>query len=412
MNRGDLWQLGDDELLDTAREIQDDLNRRYGDQLAVLAEMLDRGLPRAKGYASAARLLRDLLRISPTEANRRLAHASMVTESASLTGVAVPPPLPATAAAVASGSIGAEHVEVIRSVIAALPAEVDPDERDLAERTLVEAAHTLDPVAIGRLGGAIRARLDQDGRPPTDAELRNPVNELRWRMQRNGDLEFRGRLAAEGAALLTAVLGPLAKPRPAVDGERDARSRAERHGDALVDAMRVAAASGQLPNEGGERPTLLVTVSLAALRQLRRPALLGESTLIDARIARRLACDSTVIPAVLGARSEPLDVGRRTRTVPAAMRRALVLRDRGCAFPGCPIPANWCDAHHRIHWADGGPTALSNLVLLCTTHHALIHHSEWELTMPDGVPEFIPPPYVDPKRQPRRNGLHPTSGYP
>ena len=121
-----------------------------------------------------------------------------------------------------------------------------------------------------------------------------------------------------------------------------------------------------------------------------------------------MACDATLIPAIMDANSEPLDIGRKTRIVPIAIRRALFLRDHGCAFPGCTISAVWCDAHHVAHWADGGPTALSNLVLLCGTHHALIHHSDWEVIIPDGIPEFIPPPYIDPLQRPRRNTVHQT----
>jgi hypothetical protein len=109
---------------------------------------------------------------------------------------------------------------------------------------------------------------------------------------------------------------------------------------------------------------------------------------------------------VLGGNGEPLDIGRKTRTVPAPMRRALVLRDGGCAFPGCTIPASWCDAHHRDHWADGGVTALPNLVLLCGVHHELIHRSDWQITMRQGRPEFIPPSFIDPDRAPRRNPVH------
>jgi hypothetical protein len=170
--------------------------------------------------------------------------------------------------------------------------------------------------------------------------------------------------------------------------------------------MRMVASSGDLPADGGERPTL-VTIPLASLRAGRRPALLDGAGPIDVRLARRLACDSGIVPAVLGSASEPLDIGRRTRAVPAGMRRALVLRDHGCAFPGCGAPHRWCDAHHLIAWAEGGPTALHNLVLLCGQHHRLVHHTEWEARIrPDGRPEFIPPAYVDHQRRPRTNPLH------
>lgn len=71
--------------------------------------------------------------------------------------------------------------------------------------------------------------------------------------------------------------------------------------------------------------------------------------------------------------SEPLDVGRKTPVISAALRRALAVRDRGCRFPGCDRPRSWCDAHHVVHWADGGATELANLVLLCRRHHTLTH---------------------------------------
>jgi hypothetical protein len=295
---------------------------------------------------------------------------------------------------------------VIRRSMVALPPETDLQVRELVEKTLVDAAHTAGPAAIGALGRALVARLDQDGHPPTDTELRHPVNELRWVTRRGGDIEFNGRLCAEGGALLTTVLSPLAQPRPAVDGALDLRSPGERNGDALMEALRTVVRCGQLPSEAGEPPNLLITITLDTLRTGTGAAILGDSTLIDARHARRIACDSAVIPAVLGSASEPLDIGRKTRTVPTAMRRALTLRDHGCAFPGCTIPAGWTDAHHLHHWANDGPTALHNLVLLCGPHHRLLHHSNWTVTIHHGQPEFTPPAFIDPTRQPRHNPVH------
>ena len=101
---------------------------------------------------------------------------------------------------------------------------------------------------------------------------------------------------------------------------------------------------------------------------------------INAEIARRIACDAELIPVVLGARGEPL-VGRASRTVPSAIRRAVLLRDGGCAFPGCAVPARWCDIHHCVHWVDHGPTSLANCVALCGRHHRLLHHSDWRIDM-------------------------------
>jgi hypothetical protein len=85
--------------------------------------------------------------------------------------------------------------------------------------------------------------------------------------------------------------------------------------------------------------------------------------------------------------SESLDVGRKTRVVPAGMRRALVVRDGGCLLPGCGRPQAWCDAHHIEHWADGGARALENLVLLCRPHHRAVHE-DFRAEMTDGRPAF------------------------
>jgi 5-methylcytosine-specific restriction endonuclease McrA len=98
-----------------------------------------------------------------------------------------------------------------------------------------------------------------------------------------------------------------------------------------------------------------------------RGAILGPET------ARRLACDASVTRVVLSPESQPLDVGRRTRLIPPAIRTALVVRDRGCTYPGCDRGPQWTDAHHVRHWADGGSTSLDNLVLLCRQHHRAVH---------------------------------------
>ena len=96
---------------------------------------------------------------------------------------------------------------------------------------------------------------------------------------------------------------------------------------------------------------------------------------------RRLACDASLIAAVLGGHGEPLDVGRRHRLVTPAIRTALILRDRGCSFPGCTVPAAWTDAHHLTHWIDGGRTSLDNLALLCRRHHTYVHRHHLTATI-------------------------------
>lgn len=113
---------------------------------------------------------------------------------------------------------------------------------------------------------------------------------------------------------------------------------------------------------------------------------------VSPETARRLACDASVMRVVMAGRSEPLDVGRRTAVVPPTMRRAVIVRDRHCRFPGCDRPHTWCDAHHVVHWADGGSTAVGNVVLLCRRHHRKVHEpGGFHLEIQDGRAVFRRP---------------------
>jgi hypothetical protein len=171
----------------------------------------------------------------------------------------------------------------------------------------------------------------------------------------------------------------------------DLRTYAQRRADALGEICRRYLDSVDRPMVGGERPHLTVTVDLETLEgRTGRRCELDEAGVITPEAARRLACDASVARIVTAGRSEPLDAGRRTPVVSPALRRALVIRDGGCRFPGCGRPQGWCDAHHVVHWADGGTTALSNLVLLCRAHHRAVHRV-FGVRMVRGRPVFLRP---------------------
>ncbi len=104
---------------------------------------------------------------------------------------------------------------------------------------------------------------------------------------------------------------------------------------------------------------------------------LDDGTRVSAETSRRLSCDAALVRVTRGPRGSVLNVGRRTRTIPPALRRALEVRDRGCRFPGCGL--RFADAHHVVHWADGGETSLDNSMLLCRYHHRLVHEGGWEV---------------------------------
>ncbi|HSH60122.1 MAG TPA: DUF222 domain-containing protein [Acidimicrobiales bacterium] len=141
-----------------------------------------------------------------------------------------------------------------------------------------------------------------------------------------------------------------------------------------------------------------------------------------AETARRLGCDASVVAIVEDEHGSPLDVGRKRRSIPPALRRALQSRDRTCRFPGCTSTA-FLDAHHVLHWAKGGGTSLANCCLLCTRHHRAVHEGgyrieatgdpvePWAFLRPDGSqlsPRPALPPATDYRaiaRQHRRQGL-------
>ncbi|HXT45539.1 MAG TPA: DUF222 domain-containing protein, partial [Pseudonocardiaceae bacterium] len=326
-----------------------------------------------------------------------------VLPSRGLGGAPVQPRLPETAAAVAEHAIGAADVAVIRSVLARIPTRIGTQQRVQVEAELARQARILDAGQLAVLGKRMLAYLDQDGRPPNDTPQTRRWMRLR---DRDGGCELTGWLDWEAAEIVRSALSPLAAPRPATDVEIDLRTTVQRDADALVELAQRALTDGQLPTEGGERPQVVVTVSLPVLQGRLGSASLALGGPITADLARRIACDAEIIPVVLGSRGEPLDVGRASRTVPTAIRRAVVLRDGGCAYPGCAVPARWCDIHHVIGWADGGPTSVGNCVTLCGRHHRLIHHTDWHIDMTDGIPRFHPPPWLGGPA--RRNPLHTT----
>ena len=169
----------------------------------------------------------------------------------------------------------------------------------------------------------------------------------------------------------------------------------------------LATRTERLPDNGGQRPHVVVTVPFDVLHQKLGVGMLDTGGRLSATLVRQLACDAQLVPAVLGSDGQVLDVGRRRRLVSGALRLALELRDRGCAFPGCDRPPRWCDGHHVRSWVDGGATSLDNAVLLCGFHHRVIHRGQWRVRLGhDGLPEFVPPAYVDPWRRARRNLYH------
>jgi hypothetical protein len=202
----------------------------------------------------------------------------------------------------------------------------------------------------------------------------------------DGMVYVNGMLDKVGGAAVQAALEPLAQRT----GKDDDRCRERRVADALVDVCTHALDNG-VPNR---RAHLQVTTSLETLLGLAgAPAAEMEFSLpISSKAVERLACDCTVTRVLLGSDSTVIDVGRARRVISGSQGKALRVRDHGCVWPRCDRPATWTSAHHVVHWIHGGPTDLSNLVLLCYRHHWMVHEGEWQIVRADdGRMLTIPP---------------------
>ena len=190
-----------------------------------------------------------------------------------------------------------------------------------------------------------------------------------------------------GAAFRTA-LDALALWR----GPEDTRNHGQRMADALAELLDHHMNEGKLPRRKGVRPHVTLTTTLEGLKgELGAPAAELELGLpISGKTVERLACDCTM-SRVLMADSVVVDVGRATRSISPATRRALQVRDRGCRWPGCDRPVGWSTPHHIEFWSRGGATDLGNLVLLCHFHHRMVHEGEWQVLRVGDEVHVIPP---------------------
>jgi Domain of unknown function (DUF222)/HNH endonuclease len=390
--------LSTDELLRSVVDREARMRAEQYEMMRDIAELDRRGAAAELGYKNLQHVLRHAVRWDLHTAKQWIANAALLSTSITPTGSELAPELPVTAQAVAEGALSLEHVAVVAEVMKSLPAE--------HEATVVGYAREFEPRTVRELGKKLAYALYQDDPEPRDPDPVPLVNQHVKRWRKDGMLEIWALLDTVTGAKYEAMLDVLAKPRPenAQEGP-DLRPRVEREGDAFAELVDLMARADQLPEHGGEPVTLTLTMSYDDLAGQVGQALLDNGEDVPAEQVRRLACNAGVIPLVLGGQSQPMNIGRKTRTSPVGIRRILVARDRGCAFPGCIRPPRHCDAHHIEHWADGGETSVKNAVLLCRHHHTLVHQSEWEVKMVHGTPTFYAPPWLDSQREPRCNPI-------
>lgn len=361
------------------------------------------------------------LRISGGEARRRIRTGRAVLAGRLPTGEPGTVALPVLGQAMAAGTVSGRAAGLIADAVARVRPSAGMAAAGQMEDALVAQAVEADQDLLAKVAAVWEAAADQDGAAPSHAALQ--AKQGVFYRGRRGGLHYFSVAADEAQyqkllTVMNAATNPRLSPGNPTDGNGtaastdnaadepglDTRSFAQKQLAGLVAGCTIALAAQKLPATGGHKAQVMVTIGY---RELAGEVAGAGHPVFGAPVSpgtvRKLACDADIIPVVLGSSGEILDVGRANRFFPPAIRRALVARDRGCAFPGCTMPAVWTEAHHIVPWWRGGPTRTSNGCLLCIFHHDLIDEGDWEIVVEDGMPWFVPPAYIDPRRRRRRN---------
>jgi hypothetical protein len=344
----------------------DRLERRIAEMAGEIAALTCRWLlhvaefDRRRGYEqwghwSCSRWLSWRCSVSPRAAREHVRVARRLTE------------LPLVRKAFAAGELSYSKVRAVTRV-------EDPE----LEQHLFYLARHATAAQLERLVRAYRGVMSvEDAR---DAHARRYFDHV-W--EDDGTLSFRGRLAAEEGALL---LRSIAAGRDALNesafraaqggsAEPPRPAARPRNVDAHVAVAESMLANGAAPSPGAERHQVVVHVDADVLAAdaggAGKRCETADGAALSAETARRLSCDASIV-AMLDGADGAVNVGRKTRAIPPATRRALADRDRGCRFPGC-TNHRFVDGHHIRHWSAGGRTDLDNLVQLCRRHHRLVH---------------------------------------
>jgi hypothetical protein len=295
--------------------------------------------------------------------------------------------LPHIGAAMARGELSYSKVRAVSRVACAAT------EENLLMIALHGTAHHVETIVRHYRRAQQAEQLSREARQQANRSLHYWYDE-------DGSLVIKARLPALGGAMVVKALEAAMQEVPSTElcvafDEEEPLSFQERRADALAMLgesylQRRAAAS----SSSADRHQIVVHIDAETLKdQTAGRCHIDQGPSIPAETVRRIACDSTLVQILETEQGMPRDVGRKTRSIPPAIRRALNARDPGCCFPGCTYQ-RYLDAHHIEHWADGGETKLSNLVTLCRRHHRLVHEGGiavaprasggWRFLKPDG----------------------------
>ena len=420
--------LADEDLLAATGAIEA-LGRRV-DALRVTAagEIADRsrketgkgGLAVRKACRTPEELLQRITLVSGATAHRRVSLAAEVRRNPTLVGFTQRARFDRVTTALHAGTIGIDAATAITRGLSPLLAHSALDDLAAAERELVAAAtgtgpdtalpDTALPVSADevRIQASVwRAALDPDGLEPSEEQA---MTGRRFHIGRlKGGLvpmylsvlpEAAGRVAKVFDPYLTPTTAPAMlteEENTARTLEKDPRSRDQQRHDVFIAMIDTLARSGDTPTVGGAAPTVLVSVRAEELDRGRGAGFSdGVDIPLSMTTVKQMICTGGTQTVVLTGEGRILALGSPQRCFTPQQRRAITLRDGGCLIPGCTIPAGWCEIHHVIPDAAGGPTHTDNGVLLCWFHHRTIPTSGWTIRMKHGTPQIKAPPWLEP----------------
>jgi hypothetical protein len=386
-------------------DLEAELSRVQFRQLAVLAELNSRNVASTLGYRGLSQLIATQVRCTPREAHKRYLAVERFGARRSLIGEALQPVYPATADALASGEIGAEHAAAIADTVEAIPTAERAEHAESVETTLLEHARTSNPHTVRQLGHRILAHLDPDGPSPEEQRQQQTHRRLDLTQLPDGTGLLSGRLSPSCLAIWSTILTPLAARRPDDAMGPDDRTPGQLLHDALEEAGRRLLAAGDLPDQAGLPCQLIITLSLTDLERRAGYATTHHGGTLTIDDALKLAADGSMLPAILNNAGGIIAYGRGRRFGSAGQRKALIARDRGCTFPGCDRSAARSEIHHALDWAKGGRTDIDNLAIACGYHNKFAPKMGWHTVMIDGIPHWQPPSW-HPVQRPLRNYLH------
>jgi Domain of unknown function (DUF222) len=364
-------------------------------------------------FSNLSRFLVRMFQLSPSEATSRVRAAAAVGPRTSMLGERLEPVLPKLAALQRDGAVTAEKVQIVERAMHQLSRPgLKLEDVVTAEQLLTDYAPVLGPPDLRRFALRVIDAADPDGPAPVDDQLQQDRRYLELKQRKDGMWHLRGRLTGTVGAQLYAVLDPLARLRSSsIEDEHgnliqipDERPSGQRLHDALDEVCGRLLKSADQPAAGGIPASVIVTVPLQDLLAKAGLAETSEGTMLSSEQLLRIADEAEIWPTIIDRNNVPLALGRTQRLASRGQTMALITRDAGCSFPGCTHPPSWCDRHHIRDWIDGGRTDLDNMTLLCRYHHTHFLQKGWTCQMnTDGLPEWIPPQWIDPKQRPQLN---------